>query len=627
MVFYLKYGNSFPELSAKSGTMSLFMAFRYDIAIAAFVCFAPLLIDFVGKPWAWATSRIMYIVYAGATLTIELIDLVYYGFNRKRLTTDIFAVTSALKSVWRTIIFEYWLYFCAVGLVFWFLYYFENKLRAMGNQYVKEAWYKKATFVLLCLISILIMARGGWQNRPIGPLTAIEYIEPQLVPLAMNSTFSFANSIVRRTVPVPDYYTREQALQIFNPKKQMQSPTGPKRNIVILLMESFGREHSGFLNTYYSPEKQFRGPKNKADLETALQTQAPTKGHYPYLDSLMQKSTVFVNAYANGRRSNQGLVSVFAGLPDLIEDPFMHSAYAGNRFVAIPSLLNKISYQTTFINGSSKGLLAWNEFIHGAGYQNYLSREDYNNDQDYDGGWGIFDHNVFTYAANNPIHEKQPFFTVAFSLSSHHPFTIPKALQERFSKAETPYLNSLEYADFAIETFFAHAKTKDWYKNTIFIILADHTFGAGFSNKDRSGVKSFYQNRLGLFSIPLVIYDPQNEQFDMKDYPVAHTDLLPTILRLANYSGDYFSYGHDLFQESDHYVVHYVDGLFHALHKDYLLLFDGTKTVGFYNYKADPSLAKNLINRQPEEQKEIEKYLKAYIQIYYDGLANNRLAD
>lgn len=627
IVFYIKYGNSFPELNAKSGLLSLFMAFRYDIAIASFVCLAPLLLDFAGKKIFEQLAKFLYVLYAGSTLTIELIDLVYYGFNRKRLTTDIFAVTSALKSVWTTVIFDYWLYFIATIALFWFLFIFEKKIQLLSSAPKKESWTKKVALALLCLASTLVMARGGWQNRPIGPLTAIEYIEPQLVPLAMNSTFSFATSVVRRTVQVPKYFSPEDIVKIFNPKKTMISNEAPPRNIVILLMESFGREHSSFLNTYYSPEKEFRGPKTKADLEAAMKTQPLEPGRYPYLDSLMQKSTVFVNAYANGRRSNQGLVSVFAGLPDLIEEPFMHSAYAGNRFLGIPKLLSSKSYETSFFNGSSKGLLAWNEFIGGAGYKNYFSRDNYNNDKDYDGGWGIFDHNMFLYAANHPIHEKTPFFSVSFSLSSHHPFTIPPEYKKQFSKTSSPYLNSLEYADYSIEAYFNEAKTKPWFQNTIFIIMADHTYGAGFSDTDRSGVKSFYKNRLGLFSIPMIIYDPQNENFDVRDYPVTHTDILPTVLKMAHYSGDYYSYGNDLLDSPTHYVVHFVDGLFHILDDDYLLLFDGTKTIGFYNYRKDSSLAHNLLAEEKDRQDRLEKYLKAYVQTFYDGLANNRLSE
>jgi phosphoglycerol transferase MdoB-like AlkP superfamily enzyme len=372
----------------------------------------------------------------------------------------------------------------------------------------------------------------------------------------------------------------------------MQSEKAP-RNVVVLLMESLGREHIGVRT--------------------------------PFLDSLIKKSEYFPNSFSNGRRSNEGLVSIYASLPMLMDDPFMHSVYAGNKFNGLPKYLTNLGYETFFLNGSPKNLLAWTEFLNATGNANYISRENYKKKDHDDGRWGIYDHYFLPWTVKQLPTDKL-FFSVIFSLSSHHPFLVPIELKDNFSETD-PYLKSIQYADYALKLFFDEAKTKKWFKNTIFIITADHTLGA--NNKEpKQGIDlPYFKSRVGLYATPFIVYDPMNEVSQTNSKLVSQVDIMPTVLDLAGYKGRYFSFGESIFAEKqDRFIYHFVNNHYSVMNEKHILLFDGAKTLGLFDHVLDPSMKHDLVYKDPTLRLKLENALKAYLQTYLDGLKKNRLS-
>ena len=133
----------------------------------------------------------------------------------------------------------------------------------------------------------------------------------------------------------------------------------------------------------------------------------------------------------------------------------------------------------------------------------YFGREQYPYPGGDDGNWGIFDEEFLGFFNEKLVTFKQPFFTTVFTLSSHPPFKIPVQHKGRFPKGELKIQESVGYADYALKTFFEKAKKQDWYKNTLFVLSADHCSSEG---------KGFYKTTLGKFVIPLIFFDPSNEE-------------------------------------------------------------------------------------------------------------------
>lgn len=111
----------------------------------------------------------------------------------------------------------------------------------------------------------------------------------------------------------------------------------------------------------------------------------------PFLDSLMDQSLTCTNAFSNGTKSIEGIPAILSGLPSLMEDPFINSGYAFNDQTSFAMLLGAEGYQTSFFHGGINGTMNFDSWAALAGYQNYFGKNEYNNNDDFDGFWGIWD--------------------------------------------------------------------------------------------------------------------------------------------------------------------------------------------------------------------------------------------
>jgi hypothetical protein len=122
--------------------------------------------------------------------------------------------------------------------------------------------------------------------------------------------------------------------------------------------------------------------------------------------------------------------------------------------------------------------------------------EEHNNTANFDGSWGIYDIPFMQYFASELNIKKEPFFTTFFSLSSHPPYVLPKDYKHQFEKIEIR--ETIKYTDDAMQKFFKSIQDKEWFKNTLFVITADHTSGVNYNKT--------YKNRIGRYAIPLLLF-------------------------------------------------------------------------------------------------------------------------
>src|SRR5690606_14279042 len=137
-------------------------------------------------------------------------------------------------------------------------------------------------------------------------------------------------------------------------------------------------------------------------------------------------------------------------------------------------LLGEKGYETAFFHGAPNGSMGFSAYMQLAGIKNYYGKNEYNNDDDFDGIWGIWDEPFMQFMAKKLDTFKQPFFSSFFSLSSHHPFKVPEHYAGKFPKGQLPLHEPIGYVDNALRQFFNTASKSEWYKNTLFVIVADH---------------------------------------------------------------------------------------------------------------------------------------------------------
>ena len=467
-----------------------------------------------GKKYRKLTNYLFYIVNI-PFLLINNIDIEYYKFTQKRSTSDLFQLMS-LGNDAKYIIPQFIKYYWPISLFSTIQLYLLFKVKEIPNYKFSlnlTAFSKQLLVLVLSSGLFIISARGGLQLKPINTINAGELCGSQNTGLILNTPFCILQSFDEKELITYNYFNQPELEKIYSPLHTPNSKIIENKNIVILIMESYSKEFIGYHNEGES--------------------------YTPFLDSLMQHSMVFNNAFANGSKSIEALPAITASIPTLMDNPFITSNYGQNQFESLASLLKKEGYNTSFFHGGQRGTMGFYSFIHKAGFQEYHGLEEYNNSSDFDGSWGIYDMPFMQYFASELNAKKEPFLTTFFSLSSHPPYVLPKNYKHQFEKIGIR--ETIKYTDDALHQFFKNIKDKEWFKNTIFIITADHTSGENYNKK--------YKNRIGRYSIPLLLFMGDSSIIGEDNSIVQQIDIMPTILEEISYTKPYLAFGKSLFSD------------------------------------------------------------------------------
>jgi phosphoglycerol transferase MdoB-like AlkP superfamily enzyme len=242
---------------------------------------------------------------------------------------------------------------------------------------------------------------------------------------------------------------------------------------------------------------------------------------------------------------------------------------------------------------------------------------EYNNDADFDGLWGIWDEKFLEFYADKMNTFKEPFFSSFFSVSSHHPFKVPPDYEDKFKGGPLVIHKCIQYTDYGLRKFFAKVSKMPCYKNTIFVTTADHT----------SSEIGFPEGRTawGLYHIPIIFFAADNSLRGVEPGIGQQIDILPTTLGLLHYDEPFLAFGSNLFGDTEPFCFNYKDNAYQLFGDKYLLQFDGTKSLALYDFKSDVLLKKNLVTELPEVVAKMEKKIKAIIQQYNNRMIEDRL--
>jgi phosphoglycerol transferase MdoB-like AlkP superfamily enzyme len=611
IAFYIANIDAYPDMTFSRFLYIMWGGLRFDISAVfytnlLFIFLQAIPFDFRFKTSYQNFNGYLFLITNSIILIGNTADMAYYPFTLKRTTTAIFQQfaneTNLLKLSFRFLI-DFWGASLFGILLIVMLIYFFKKIK-VGPKPKGRFWVKFIKQFLLFAIAITLTIgglRGGYANssRPIALSNASAYIErPNERAIVLNTPFAIYRTIGKTPMQKAAYFENDkQVAAIYSPVYSgMANANFKKKNVVLFILESFGREHVGALN------------KDILDY----------KGFTPFVDSLISVGLTYKNSYANGRKSLSGMPSAIASVPSMVE-PFVLSHYSGDAINSFASLLGSEGYQTAFFHGAPNGSMGFDAFAKQAGFQKYMGLDEYNNDDDFDGYWGIWDDKFFQFYADEMNKMQEPFFTTLFSLSSHHPFQVPEGFEGMFPEGNLPIQQTIGYTDYALKHFFATASKMPWFENTIFIITADHA--ATFSDLPE------YLTYQGFFAVPVIFYSPSGDLRGFNDSIVAQQiDIMPTVLNHINYNEPYIAFGNDLLnQDTVHFVVNYLSNVYQIFMGDYLLQFDGNKVVSFYDLKNDPLNKNNLVGKNhPAESKLLIK-LKAFIQDYNRRLIDNDL--
>lgn len=261
----------------------------------------------------------------------------------------------------------------------------------------------------------------------------------------------------------------------------------------------------------------------------------------PELERLKDEGWWFEQLYATGTRSVRGIEAVVAGFPPTPARSVVKLSLAQQNFYTLALGLGKQGFHTEFVYGGEAHFDNMRGFFTGNGFQKVVDRRDMK--PVFEGSWGASDEDLFEKSLErlSILHAQgKPFFSLIFSSSNHEPFEFPDGKISLHDTTKQTVNNAVKYADFALGKFIARAKTQLYWRDTIFLIVADHD-------------NRVYGNSLvpiKKFHIPGLILGADVKPKRIK--PVAsQIDLGPTLLSLMGVSSEHPMIGRDFANDSD----------------------------------------------------------------------------
>jgi Phosphoglycerol transferase and related proteins, alkaline phosphatase superfamily len=596
----------FKSKEATDLALAFLVGLRFDASAAMSLAAPLLLVALVPWPEKWQRiwknfTWLVFCVIQIPFYIMNLVDTEFINFVGRRFSYDGLFILGEVSGKMMNFLSSYWLLF-SINALLCLCFVAAARIVVFQMEWPKATWLSSAkTYAahgVLALVSIsiaIILIRGGLQKKPLSFIHANVFSAPMLNNLSMNSTFTLVKSYGQVEIKREKYFDdRSQFVPFLNGSYfgSMLEGKRPKQpqNVVIIILESFGLEYLG----------EYKG-----------------KSYTPFLDELSKRSIVFNNAFANGRRSIEGVAAVMAGIPALMSEPFISSQFTSNYFLGLGTLLAPANFSSSFFHGGHNGTMFFDSFMKSAGVESYYGATEYNNPADDDGVWGIWDEPFLQWMVNKIGEQKAPFLTSVFTLSSHQPFKVPAQYAEKFPDGELDILKTIAYTDYSLARFFAEAEKKSWYKDTLFIITADHT---------SKHYRPEYDSEVGNYRVPMIFFHP-DYKFPKVDpnMVVQQIDVLPSVLDFLGLpEKDKNFLGSSVFVPGDKVAVNYIDGRYLLVSKDFQLRWSpGQGEPQMYAIN-DIGGVKPLM--EPSDRKEdLEQRLKATIQYFNEGMWDNKL--
>ncbi len=612
LFFYWVNQDMFPDVSDAHLSRMCLGGVRFDLTALLYLNSVYLLFMLLPLPqranpvYADVAKWVFWVVNA-IGIVINCIDTVYVRFTDRRTTCTFFSEfrhDDNLVIVFLQGIVQYW-YVTLFCLAMIALMAVLTRRRCTISVRKPVYHYSRETLILLVTVYFIVIGiRGGFgaYTRPITISNSLQYTnKPNETAIVLNTPFSLMKSLENTTYQNPHYMSEEEMAVVFSPLHEADTTRifQPK-NVVIIILESFSKEYIGFYNK---------------DLDGGAY-----KGYTPFLDSLLQCCRTYTLSLASGRKSIDAMPSVLSSIPMLIE-PFVVTPYSTNAISSIADCLRAKDYTTAFYHGAPNGSMGFQAYARAAGFEAYYGMDEYDGEEAFDGTWAIWDEEFLQYYLRSMNGLCEPFCTAVFTASSHHPFRVPARYEGIFPEGTHPLHKCVGYTDYALRRFFAEAKKQPWYGNTLFVLTADHTNQLAYPE---------YTNAKGMFEVPIAFFAPDSSLAGVSAVPASQTDIMPSVLAYLGYDEPYFAFGKDILvcdSVAVPYVINYNNPVYQIFSDSLLLQFDGRQVTALYDFVSDPLLQNNIVDEKYgyTEARQMEHYLKAYIQQYIHRMTHNEM--
>lgn len=304
-------------------------------------------------------------------------------------------------------------------------------------------------------ILLFIGGRGGIQQSPINESSSCFSTIQINNSIATNNIWYLGHSIIDtndernpyKFLDVGNAKTVTEELFHASSNKTQNILKIPRPNIVFIVLESW-----------------------TADIVERL---VGEKDITPHFNDLTKEGLLFTQMYGSGFRTEQGLVSIFSGFPAQPNNSIITTPSKAEKLPSLTKELAKQGYQLSFYYGGEIEFANMKSYLLNSDFKKIIDKKDFSKNQ-LNSKWGAHDEYVLERQLVDLKNEKQPFCSVVLTLSSHEPFEVPMETPFKGSEESECFKKAAYYSDHCLYTYFEKAKKEPWFKNTLFILVADH---------------------------------------------------------------------------------------------------------------------------------------------------------
>ncbi len=565
----------------------LFLTFRHgimlDISVTGYIMVIPVLLMIPGvyfngsllrKFMRWYTYLLLAI--SSALVVSDTLLYKYWGF-RMDYTPLVYLKTpkAAAASVSTLQLVAVSAGIILLSTLFIFLY--RKYIDRLFERFERiRLWLPAMLFFMVLFGSLLIPIRGGVGIAPINAGTVYFSEEMFLNHTAINVVWNVGSSAFNRKPVSNPYqfgdlteakeYTDSLTASYGEPLKLLNT-TRP--NILMIVLESFG---SAFIE-----------PLSGDSLTT------------PFFNRYAKEGILFSHFYASGNRTDKAMPAILCGYPAQPMVSIMKEPEKTQSLPGIVKNMNKQGYSSSFWYGGEINFANFNSFVINAGFSQVITMDNFS-PEFYNSKWGVHDHILFEALRDSMKNISEPFIKVVLTLSSHEPFEVPMDPVFRGSDDLTKFRNSIHYTDRSLGEFLDWARTAEWWKNTLIVLVADHC------RRNSADIQEYSEE---IFKIPMLWLGGALAETGITiEKTGSQVDIPLTIIRQLGLDDDY-PFSKDLLSPAS------ASFAFYTFNEGFGFITDSSKYI--YEHKLGNSVVEE--GRHPEVA---GRYGKAFLQVLYD---------
>ena len=544
LIFILYYFNKSSEIEFSDFLKIFVNGFKLDASLTAYISLFPFLIILfsIWLPNKFTKDSILSYTYLLIFITtlLMIIDLNLYDFWGTRLDATAFIHIDTPSIMFASMESKK----IAIGVIVWillsliFCYIFRKVIRSQVHSFEK-GHYIYFPVLFLVFASLVIVMRGGFQEIPINQSNVYFSTKPFVNHASLNYTWNLLHSYTHgihdktnRFIEMDSHkatqliHTQRQSLigssadSIRYPKLKNSRP-----NIILIIWESLTAKIVAPLGGEPSVTEN--------------------------LNNLSKEGILFRNFYANGDRSDKGLVSIFSGYYPQPDKSIIKIPSKAKSLPMLTDKMNKLGYYTSFYYGGDMNFGNLNTYILNGKVDKIIDSDSFSK-KDWNSKWGVHDEVVKNkFISDINAMDKKPFFASWFTLTSHEPYEFPGIYKFGKNSEENKFRSSMAYTDKVVGDFIREAKQQSWWDNTLIIIVADH----GHPYPKLKGVF----NSPKRFKIPMIWIGGALENTGEENTNLtSQIDFSYTLLEMLGGDNSEFVWGNNLFKESTNHYIHYI---------------------------------------------------------------------